>query len=256
MDDDFDPQLADRFRVLDRVSVPATWSPADAAVAVHSARRGRGMAFAAAATVVAVALVGVAVFTRDRGATVVGPSSAASTTAAPTTALPTSSSSTATTTTTPVAMTGLLAIGESVMIGAIAELEAAGFVLDTKEGRGPEGVKNAIQRHLDDGTLPDTVVIQVGTNAPLRQRDLDEILGLLAGRTVLMMTVHAEDIAYIDANNALIRALPEQYPNVKVADWGALVDGGTVTLTPDGIHLGQYGRAPYVQLILDALAAD
>ncbi|MEQ1699852.1 MAG: hypothetical protein ABMA25_07075 [Ilumatobacteraceae bacterium] len=152
-------------------------------------------------------------------------------------------------------MTGLLAIGESVMIGAIAELEAAGFVLDAKEGRGPEGAKNAIQRHLDDGTLPDTVVIQIGTNAPLQQEELDAILELLAGRTVLMMTVHA-DIQYIDANNALIRALPERYPNVKVADWDALVDGGTVTLTPDGIHLGQYGPAPYVQLILDTLAAD
>lgn len=153
-------------------------------------------------------------------------------------------------------MTGLLAIGESVMIGAIAELEAAGFVLDAKEGRGPEGAKNAIQRHLDDGTLPDTVIIQVGTNAPLQQEELDEILGLLAGRTVLMLTVHAPDIAYIDANNALIRALPERYSNVKVADWDALVDAGTVTLTPDGIHLGQYGAAPYVQLILDTLAAD
>lgn len=152
-------------------------------------------------------------------------------------------------------MTGLLAIGESVMIGAIAELEAAGFVLDAKEGRGPEGARNAIQRHLDDGTLPDTVVIQVGTNAPLRQEELDAILDLLVGRTVVMLTVHAPDIAYIDANNQLIRALPEQYPNVKVADWDALVDGGTVTLTPDGIHLGQDGPAPYVQLILDTLAA-
>lgn len=151
--------------------------------------------------------------------------------------------------------TGVLAIGEFVMVGATNELQAAGFVVDAKEGRGQEGAKNAIQRHLDDGTLPDTVVIQVGTNAPLTQGDLDEILGLLGGRTVVMLTVHADGIDYIDANNALIRALPEQYPNVKIADWDALVDGGTVTLTPDGIHLGQFGPAPYVQLILDTLAA-
>lgn len=256
MDDDFDPQLADRFRVLDRVSVPTTWSPADATVVVHSARRGRGMVFAAAASVVAIALVAVAVFTRDRGASVVGPSSQASTTAAFMTSVPTNSSSPATTEATSVPMTGLLAIGESVMIGAIAELEAAGFVLDAKEGRGPEGARLAIQRHLDDGTLPDTVVIQVGTNAPLRQEELDAILDLLAGRTVVMMTVHAPDIAYIDANNELIRSLPERYPNVKIADWDVLVDGGSVTLTPDGIHLGEYGPAPYVQLILDTLAAD
>lgn len=157
---------------------------------------------------------------------------------------------------TPQPMTGLLAIGESVMIGATTELRAAGFVVDAKEGRGPEGARLAIQRHLDDGTLPDTVVIQVGTNAPLRQEEIDAILDLLVGRTVVMLTVHAPDIAYIDANNELIRALHERYPNVTVADWDAAVDGGSITLTSDGIHLGQFGAAPYVQLIVDALATN
>jgi hypothetical protein len=85
MDDGFDPQLADRFRALERVSVPATWSPGGSGTvtAMRSARRGRVVVFAAAAAVVTVALVGVAVFTRDRGASVAGPSSTASTTVAP-----------------------------------------------------------------------------------------------------------------------------------------------------------------------------
>jgi hypothetical protein len=116
-------------------------------------------------------------------------------------------------------------------------------------------VRLAIQQHVDDGTLPETVVIQVGTNAPLRQEELDAILDLLVGRTVVVLTVHA-DIAYIDANNELIRSLPERYPNVKVADWDALVDSGAFTMMPDGINLSEEGRALYVQLILEALAAD
>jgi hypothetical protein len=141
------------------------------------------------------------------------------------------------------------------MIGATAQLEAAHFVLDAKEGRGPEGTRNAIQRHLDDGTLPDTVVIHIGTNAPLRQENLDAILALLVDRTVVMLTLHAPGIDYIDANNDLIRSLPERYPNVKVADWDALVDSGAFTMLPDGIHLSEEARAPYVQLIIDTIAA-
>lgn len=81
MNEDFDPKIADRFRALDRVTVPTTWSSAEAddvvAVRLPSRGRVRGVVFAAAA-VVAVALLGVAVFTRDRDASVAGPENSAS----------------------------------------------------------------------------------------------------------------------------------------------------------------------------------
>lgn len=152
-------------------------------------------------------------------------------------------------------MTEMLAIGESVMLGAIAQLQGAGFVVEAKEGRGPQGVVDVLQGHLDNGTLPDTVVVHVGTSAPLVEADLDAMLELLVGRDVVVVTVYA-DLGYIDANNVLIRALPERYPNVKIADWAAAVESGQITgLFPDGIHIGtDEARVAYVQLVLAVLS--
>ena len=150
-----------------------------------------------------------------------------------------------------------VAIGESVMAGAATQLKAAGAFADIKEGRGPEGVKNAVITLRDTGVIGigTTIVIQVGTNAPLSQSELDAILAEVpAGAArVAFMTVHA-DIGYISANNALIRALPEQHSNVTVIDWDAR--SAEVELCADGIHIscnGPEAAAFFTNLILEAI---
>ena len=92
-----------------------------------------------------------------------------STTAAPAGSGSTTSSSTTTTTTIQLVPDKYVAIGDSVMVGARRQLTKGGFVVNAKENRGGEGVKNTViklrnMNSIGDGT---TVVIQVGTNGPL-----------------------------------------------------------------------------------------
>ena len=161
----------------------------------------------------------------------------------------------ATTTTVPKVPQAYVAIGESVMVGAEPLLEGAGVFVQAREGRGPEGVKNAVIQLRDAGDLGQgsTIVIQVGTNAPLRQAELDDIMTEMpAGVTgVVFMTLQAPDIAYIADNNALLQGMATLYPNVRIIDWDTASE--QVELCSDGIHISCNGSAPakfYANLIL------
>jgi len=147
-----------------------------------------------------------------------------------------------------------VAIGESVMVGAELLLEGAGVFVQAREGRGPEGVKNAVIQLRDAGDVGvgSTIVIQVGTNAPLAQAELDAIMAEVpAGVTgVVFMTLQAER-NYVPANNALLKGMAGLYQNVRIIDWD--VESEQVELCSDGIHISCNGSAPakfYTNLIL------
>ncbi len=161
-----------------------------------------------------------------------------------------------TTTTIPKVPQKYVAIGESVMAGASAQLQSAGVLVQVKEGRGPEGVKNAVILLRDAGDIGagTRTVIQVGTNAPLNQSELDAIMAEVPtdAAGVVFMTIHA-DIEYVPVNNELILAMPSKYPNVSVIDWD--VKSAETQLCADGIHISCNGSAPatfYTNLILEA----
>ena len=149
-----------------------------------------------------------------------------------------------------------VAIGESVMVGAQPLLESAGVLVQAKEGRGPEGVKNAVILLRDGGDIGagTSIVVQVGTNAPMNAGELDAIMAEVpadAG-TVFFLTLRA-DLVYVPANNELLRTLPAKFPNAQLIDWEA--ESVNVELCPDGIHISCNGSAPatfYTNLILDA----
>jgi hypothetical protein len=160
----------------------------------------------------------------------------------------------ATTSTVPKVPQKYVAIGESVMVGARTLLESAGVFVQAKEGRGPEGVKNAVILLRDAGDIGagTSIVIQVGTNAPMTASELDAIMAQVPAEsgTVYFMTLRA-DLAYVPDNNLLLEALPAKYPNVQVIDWETA--SSSVQLCPDGIHISCNGGEPakfYTNLIL------
>jgi peptidoglycan/LPS O-acetylase OafA/YrhL len=160
-----------------------------------------------------------------------------------------------TTTTVPKEPQKYVAIGESVMVGAQPLLESSGVLVQAKEGRGPEGVKNAVIQLRDGGDIGagTSIVIQVGTNGPLSQADLDAIMAEVPAEAagVTFMTIHA-DMADVPENNELIRAMPTKYPNVSILDWD--VRAAETQLCADGIHISCNGLAPakfYTNLILE-----
>ena len=159
-----------------------------------------------------------------------------------------------TTTTVPKEPQKYVAIGESVMVGAVDQLQMAAVYVDAKENRGPEGVKNTVIKLRDAGEIGagTAIVIQVGTNAPMSSADIAAIMVEVppTAGPVLFMTLHA-DVAWIAGNNDLLRSLPSTYPNVQLIDWDA--QAANTDLCPDGIHISCNGTGPavfYANLIL------
>ena len=119
-------------------------------------------------------------------------------------------------------------------------------MVNAKENRGGEGVKNTVIKLRDmnsigDGTM---VVIQVGTNGPLNDDAFAAILDAVPANAkgIVMLTAHAPNW-WVKGNNLKMKALPAKYPKLQVLDWDAAAK--MVKLCPDHTHLTCDRQAPY-----------
>ena len=170
--------------------------------------------------------------------TVAATSAGGGTTVAPQSTNSTTSSSSTTTTTIPVDQRPPYAIGESVMLGAKAQLEAKGFKVDAAESRQGKEVIDVLARLRAAGQLGNTVVIHIGTNGDVSDETFASIMANLPPaevKTVWFLTVRA-DASWIAGNNSRIIALACKYPNVWVGYWADFVPN-IPGMSKDGIHL-------------------
>ncbi len=148
------------------------------------------------------------------------------------------------------------AIGESVMLGAAPQLTAAGIQVNAAVSRQGKNVAEIVEMTRAGGQLGRAVIIQTGTNGSVSDETFARIMAALPPSEtplVVFLTVRAPR-GWIAANNARIRALPAQYPNVTVLDWEAESVAIESELSGDGFHL----RTPiakqfYANLIFDAI---
>src|SRR3954451_18795943 len=72
-----------------------------------------------------------------------------------------------------------LAVGDSVMLGAAWKLTHAGFETDTRCGRNPRDGVDVLRKRKHKGTLPEIVVVALGTNMHMTSRDIAAMLRAL-----------------------------------------------------------------------------
>lgn len=144
----------------------------------------------------------------------------------------------------------LVALGDSVMLGAAEELTAAGFVVDAVKSRQMVTFLPDMDLIRQAGTFGSVVVIHLGTNGPFSQTTLDQMMTLVEGVPRVIVLTGKGDRDWIAGNNAKIRALPAAYPSVTVIDWEVLSAACQGTcFYEDGIHLTQTGQTFYTNVI-------
>jgi peptidoglycan/LPS O-acetylase OafA/YrhL len=147
------------------------------------------------------------------------------------------------------------AIGDSVMLGAAQALDGYGFAVDAQTSRSFGNGYDSLSRLRDDGLLGEQLVIHLGANdTTVSAEDLDEMMALLPDvNRVLFVTVRL-DRPDIYGLNESIRALPAEYPNVKVLDWAEVGNRcpGECFYT-DNLHLRPEGAEFYAQRIAGAV---
>jgi hypothetical protein len=147
---------------------------------------------------------------------------------------------------------GVLAVGDSVMLGASGALQQAipGIAVDAAVSRQFTTGIDILRSVRDSGQLPGTIIVHLGTNGPTDGESCDALLDVLAGRRVVLVTVHVPR-SWEEGNNAVLRECAFRH-GAGLADWSS-VAGGTGFLAGDGYHLNTDGAQAYAGLIASVI---
>jgi peptidoglycan/LPS O-acetylase OafA/YrhL len=146
----------------------------------------------------------------------------------------------------------VLAVGDSVMLGASATLRKAlppGSVVDASVGRQfPEGAM-AVTKRLA-GMKPQVVVLHLGNNGFVPFDGLQALMKRLRGTPRVVLVTVRVPLKWQDSVNDAIEYAADHHPNAVLADWHA-VSGGSGLLV-DGVHTTPAGARLYARTIARA----
>ena len=141
-----------------------------------------------------------------------------------------------------------LAIGDSVMIDAARPLSRKGFEVDAKCGRSPRGGLYVLRQRRLRRTLPESVVIALGTNFWISSRQIQKALRILGRRRTLFLVTPYR--SWRAVGNEPIRSAARRRPGrVSMIDWSSLGYGHREWFQGDGTHLLRPGVRAYSRLL-------
>jgi hypothetical protein len=141
-----------------------------------------------------------------------------------------------------------LAVGDSVMLGAVDQLRAAGFEVDTRGCRQMGEGLAVLDARRRAHSLPDIVVVALGTNWTVSTGQIRSALRILGPSRVLGLVTPAEEGGGASSDQAVMRAAGRHWRRrVKVLDWVAYSAGRDWTW--DGMHLKPAGAAAFARLL-------
>ncbi len=150
----------------------------------------------------------------------------------------------------------VLAIGDSVMIGAAKQLRSVitDIEVDAKVSRQATAAVKLVHARRDAGQLGEVVIIHIGSNGPFSAEKFDDLMGQLAGvRRIVIVTVKVPR-RWEGPNNAMLAERATRYPNAVLVDWHAASYDHPELFRPDGIHLRPAGARLYADLIAAAVS--
>jgi peptidoglycan/LPS O-acetylase OafA/YrhL len=150
----------------------------------------------------------------------------------------------------------VLAVGDSVMLGAEQSLEAAvpSMYVDAKVSRQFWDATVVLQQYKNAGLLPPTIVVHMGTNGAFSDDQFAAMMGVIGTRQVFF--VNAREPRVWEAQvNATLKADVAKYPNAHLLNWHKYGGPHSDWFVGDGIHLTGVGAQNYAAFILAHLTA-
>lgn len=143
-----------------------------------------------------------------------------------------------------------LAVGDSVMMGAIEPLRRAGFEIDVRGCRQMTEGLQVISARQRAGSLPSVVVVALGNNWTVSTTEIRRAMRILGAERLLGLVTPRGAMA--SAREA-IRAAGRRWPTrVKVLDWASRSAGKPWTW--DGLHLTSSGALGFTRLLGEAMS--
>lgn len=159
------------------------------------------------------------------------------------------------------ALTGVAAIGDSVMLGASPALRNVlpGVYIDAKVSR-YVGAGLDIARALDaENRLGKVVLIGLGTNGPITGYYEDETKALLKylgdERAIFWINTYAPDLEWEKTNNEYLEKLAKENSNITIIDWYSAAAKHPEWLSEDGIHPNDLGIENFAKIVREKMAS-
>jgi peptidoglycan/LPS O-acetylase OafA/YrhL len=148
----------------------------------------------------------------------------------------------------------ILAVGDSVMLGAESALTSTlgpALRIDAVVARQPDATIARLRAYRTHGTLPQRVVVHIGDNGPVFYRDWQALKAALAGvPLVVLVNVRVDQAWQAEVNDEMRQAIVG-WRSATIADWyDASGAAGAVT---DGTHTSPQGARVFAALISRAL---
>ena len=149
-----------------------------------------------------------------------------------------------------------LAIGDSVMLGALDELAGKGFLANARGCRGLEEALTLLRGLRRRGRLPQLVVVALGANYELQASQFAELFRVVGPRRFLGLVTQRELGGGAGADAELVRRVARAHPRQSMLlDWVGYSAGHGGWFGGDGLHLTAPGAAAFARLLARAIGA-
>ncbi|MEM9747516.1 MAG: acyltransferase family protein [Actinomycetota bacterium] len=149
----------------------------------------------------------------------------------------------------------IIALGDSVMLGAADELAERGVVVDAVVSRQFTAFLPDLEIIRQSGALGSVVIVHLGTNGSFPQASLDRMIELLWDVPIVVFVTGRADRGWIAGNNEKLRELAGTRRNVTVVDWEQIGPRcPDDCFYSDAIHLNQRGQDYYVDVLRRIIA--
>ncbi|NDB68723.1 MAG: hypothetical protein EB015_12105, partial [Methylocystaceae bacterium] len=147
--------------------------------------------------------------------------------------------------------TAITLFGDSVLLGArgLIERSMAEAAVHAEVGWQASDVLNTLQRVRESGELHPIVLIHLGTNGYVTEKQLRTILDMLRDRQRVLVVNTRVPKRWMAANNALIEAVVPTYRNTVLIDWFGISDSRSDYFVADGVHLTASGMRAFVAAV-------
>jgi peptidoglycan/LPS O-acetylase OafA/YrhL/lysophospholipase L1-like esterase len=171
---------------------------------------------------------------------------------------------TGTTTVLPPDTRNVVAMGDSVMVGAEEKLRETfpNIFVDAAVSRSPGKGVDILELYRAAGGLDnvDVVIVHLGTNGNWAAGDFDRMMVALDNVPLVVVVNARMPRSWEGTVNAYLAAETKDYASVVLVDWHKIGNQPIAAtdrwFAPDGFHLNATGRRAYAQSILQAIVAS
>lgn len=121
-------------------------------------------------------------------------------------------------------------------------------IIDNKVGRQFSDLPKLIKKYEEAGDINGIVVISLGTNGRIFEKDINKVVELLKGNEVYLINIISSSSWESSVNDTINRVV-EENKNFHLIDWYGFAKGKSEYFYKDGVHLKEKFAPEYVNLI-------